>query len=690
MKKERAFSIVFKIILGIILPAALIFVGAGWLILNKVSDSVLELSFDEMAAQSSAASYQVSEFFTSYIGVVEQMATNYQIERLMGEVTKGSDARSAASYGDVAKTLDQILAYDSNLSLVWLVDLDSGDTIRSKDVVRGLPDYDITQRGWYHQLMEHKSLFLTAPYIDSSSGALVTSIMQPVNRSGSMLGAVAIDLTIDELGAMMARHKLGDTGFFVLATQEGNVVYHPDESLVGAHASELGLSTEFERAVANAAEGNYKFSRQERAYYGSLTKVGSTGWMVIGVVPEDDFVGVINDVKRELIITFALGLCILVAFSLLITIGIVRPIRKLAAAANRIGQGDLNVMIDVKNKDETGQAAQGLRQTVTRLQSYIAYIEEISQVLHQFSQGNLLFELKQDYAGEFARVKEALLDIQTNMSETFRQINMTAQQVNTGASQISAGAVSLSQGSEQQSVAVSQLKDAVDDVSQQVIANAADSQKANIGTVESSKRIEECSQQMDEMKEAMDQIAKSSEEIGNIIKTIDNIAFQTNILALNAAVEAARAGVHGKGFAVVADEVRNLSTRSAEAAHTTTELVERSLRSIQEGVSIAERATISLSGVVEMTQEVSGLVAGISDSTRLQEKAVVGIQTNLEEIANVVQTNAGMAEESAASSQELMAQSTNLFQMITRFRYQQEDKNPASSRPSLKPDSFSL
>jgi len=95
------------------------------------------------------------------------------------------------------------------------------------------------------------------------------------------------------------------------------------------------------------------------------------------------------------------------------------------------------------------------------------------------------------------------------------------------------------------------------------------------------------------LNEVMHVIHETSHQITRINKVIDEIAFQTNILALNAAVEAARAGEAGAGFAVVADEVRNLASRAGEAAKQTSELVEKSLTAVSQGVELAAQVAQS-------------------------------------------------------------------------------------------------
>lgn len=87
-------------------------------------------------------------------------------------------------------------------------------------------------------------------------------------------------------------------------------------------------------------------------------------------------------------------------------------------------------------------------------------------------------------------------------------------------------------------------------------------------------------EEMGKMLQSMKSIDSFSKKIQGIIHMIDDIAFQTNILALNAAVEASRAGEAGRGFSVVADEVCQLASKSAEAAKSTTELIEATIQSV--------------------------------------------------------------------------------------------------------------
>ena len=176
--------------------------------------------------------------------------------------------------------------------------------------------------------------------------------------------------------------------------------------------------------------------------------------------------------------------------------------------------------------------------------------------------------------------------------------------------------------------------------------------------------VREANASMASLSQSMDTITSASEETSKIIKTIDEIAFQTNLLALNAAVEAARAGEAGAGFAVVADEVRALALRTAEAARTTTGLIEKNVTSTQKGTRIVNKTSEEFSQVMSAAKKVSTLVSEIAASSKEQSLGIEQVNKSISEVEKVTQQSAATAEESAASSEELNAQAETMSDYI--------------------------
>ena len=244
------------------------------------------------------------------------------------------------------------------------------------------------------------------------------------------------------------------------------------------------------------------------------------------------------------------------------------------------------------------------------------------------------------------------------------RLNNATTSIQAASEQMTSGSQALAASSSEQAASLEEVSSSLQEMASMVEHSLTTTQDADIAGKTAQELALEGGEAMRRMREAMDEIRNTSVETAKIIKTIDEIAFQTNLLALNAAVEAARAGDAGKGFAVVAEEVRNLAKRSAEAAGNTNELIESSQMKSGMGVSVAEDVEASFTAITDAVNKVSGLIQESTTASHQQSESITQINLAMRQMDSMTQNNAASAEESAATSEELSAQTFQLAGVI--------------------------
>lgn len=667
-KQQRKRGIAEEIQVSILSKVVIVFVIVAAVVTFMVGNISLSAQKNDLEMQSKAAAYQLELFFEEYTTVVEQMALNTDVKTLLEETGPGANITESERYATVFNSMKKIVAADSdNIQAVWVGDIDANVVTQSDGYTSG-SDFEITERAWYKAVEEEKTI-LTDAYVDVSTGNVILSAATPVyDQNGqNIIGVAGVDVALDHINELLPEYKIGNNGFVILATSEGNVIYHPNTDNQQKSLSELNADKTLIQAVEGGKDTSVHYSADGKSKYGYVGRIGSTDYLTISCLPASEyFASLIRCIIIVLLLVIA-GIVVIIITIRHLATQLTKPIVALNDVAQELAEGNLDVTLDIASENEIGELADSIQKTVDRLKDYINYIDEISSVLDRLADGKLKFTLKYDYAGEFAKVKTALLHISGSFEQMIKDIIDSSTQVSIGADELSKAAQNIAEGAMTQAASVQELVATTESVSQQVEENTEDAQKSATETSRVTHMMQDSREQMNQMMEAMNKITETSNEVVSIIKTIEDIADQTNLLALNASIEAARAGEAGKGFAVVASEIGSLADDSSKAANNTRDLIEISLQQIDRGSSLAQNVVQSMQDVLDAVEEVNGMIGKSAENNEAQNQSMEQIRVGIEDISKGVEDNSASAEEASATSQELAAQAATLEELVKRF-----------------------
>lgn len=694
-KKSFRLGVSGKMILNFAVPTAIILIILAVIVTVTVVNTVWGLKDKNIENQMQTVSNQVTQYFEPFFASEEFVMNDASIKQLFTEM-ENSSATYRFDNSEAYQQAMQELQYADTVGGdavqgVWIAGVKNNQVIQSDGYVSD-SSFDVTGRVWYQVLMKSAgNSILTPAYEDTVTGELVITVATPyTDASGEMIGVVGMDLSLDNLMNYFSQISIGETGYITVYDSDKNIIYHPDSSVLMRNLSELDYSENMTDLLQNNQNSDVvEYQRGGANYYGGTRFIDTYYWTVLACMPGSEYMQETTVVFIMLVVGFLLCIVITSLICLFRTRALLKPLKSIGLVAEEFSKGNLDSDICRNANDEIGDLEEVFAHTQVNLK---AIISDIATVLRGISHKNLTVKTSATYQGDFVEIKNSLHGITTAMNDTMSQVRAAASQVDAGSNQVSNGAQALAQGATEQASSVEELSATVQEISDKINHTAERAELAKKQTMAAKDSLDKSDQKMQELITAMNQIKGTSAQIQGIIKTIDDIAFQTNILALNAAVEAARAGSAGKGFAVVADEVRSLAGKSAEASQTTQELIQASIQAVEKGNELVADTAKELQETATNAGKVMESIGEIAQDSVKEAKSVANVTQGLDQISNVVQTNAATAEESAASSEELSGQASMLENLMSQFKLSEDfsgfdttktsDYAPAEEMPS--------
>ena len=389
-----------------------------------------------------------------------------------------------------------------------------------------------------------------------------------------------------------------------------------------------------------------------------------------------DVEGAMISIVKKVLPVGAVTLILSVILALVMSNRIIAPIKRLLAEIDKAAQGNLQVQVEIKGKDETARLGRAFNEMISRQRQIVTHVTQTAQAVLAAAE-----ELTASTQNSRFRMEQITTSVE-EISSGMQQNASSAEETRTVTDEVAESA----------RVVASQAEKGAE-ASKKVRSLSIEGRKDVLRNLEAMKSIEEVTK---DTAEAIENLRMSSEKIGSISKTISGIAEQTNLLALNAAIEAARAGEQGRGFAVVAEEVRKLALESSSAVEGITSLVLSIQKEISEAVEkmntgekqvtqgkemshkvesefeTLEQSVIELDAIIDT---IALSAQGQSMSVEQVANAISDISTTTNEVAmnsahvtsNVEQQNTIMTQLSHAS-EELAELAENLNQSVRDFK----------------------
>jgi methyl-accepting chemotaxis protein len=598
---------------------------------------------------------RLAETISETVGVNGLSMTAKEYEELLKRQVQLNESTSGRGVWFEPNTYDQAIKYFGPY-----VYKDGDQLIYTEEY--GTDEYDYPKQPWY--TIGKEGIAWTDPYYDETTDITMVTTTVPIkNSADKFIGTVTADINLQTIKEKVQSIKVKESGFAFLIDNNGFFISHPDEDKIMKTKleddQELGeLSKSFSHS-----NGQVQLSTSSETMNIYYLTIPETGWKLAVAVPQIELYASLYNLAVKVLAATIVVLILVISFIYFFSKKHTKEINIINSAMEKLAAGDLTSKATVKSKDELGNLAHRLNETVDTIKKMVLSIYENAHTLASTSA---------QLSVSSEETNKAIHEVATSIQYAAQITNDEVQQMAT-----------LMQVYEEVSELVGMIAQDVQKLqgsTDETNLLAKEGNESILSFIQNMKTIENTG---DLVSTRINGLSKTSEQIEGMINLIDEIADQTNLLALNASIEAARAGEHGKGFAVVAEEVRKLANESRDASSNIKNLIHEvqshingvvvqmddNMKAIKDGIIQVEESgekfnaiSTNVQTVVATSHQTSKGIQDIEQHMHKLQEIVQEVNHLIEKTNDYIQNVSAASEEQSASVDEITSSSELLSQ----------------------------
>lgn len=396
--------------------------------------------------------------------------------------------------------------------------------------------------------------------------------------------------------------------------------------------------------AAEEIEGYEEIKWNGTNYIFTYSKIGTTGAMLVTLVPTARFMESVAAIRNITFIIVAIAFTIAIAMCIFLSGALKSGVSVVTKRLEEAAEGDFTERTQKKRRDEFGQINVSIANMTEGVRSLVIEVKEVMETVTQAS--GLVAQNTERLITSSNEISVAIEEIQQSVEEQSVDSQDCVTQINELSDQI--GAVykhtdEIGRISEDANRTITDGMQVIDDLNEKSKA-----------TVDITRAIQQ----------DIVSLAEQTGAIGDFANVINDIAAQTNLLSLNASIEAARAGEAGRGFAVVAEEIRKLADQSLNAAKQIGGIVDkikgqttRTETAVHQAGDIVSSQSESLNNTLEafnrVNERVKMMVKNLEKITEgmtlieATRKGAVDVVTNISALSQQTSANSSQVDDNA-------------------------------------------